>query len=139
MALQTITTIKIGEIIITNFSHLKVNQKIHDHHTFSIEVRQDLLVSEFQSVMPVSQQLYGERISIEIKPLPGLEDVMIINNPKDYLFQFYGIVTEVSLKKSRTDDMEETILIEGCKEVFGFGQWPAIQLLYQYDNERYCR
>ena len=114
MALQTITTIKIGEIIITNFSHLKVNQKIHDHHTFSIEVRQDLLVSEFQSVMPVSQQLYGERISIEIKPLPGLEDVMIINNPKDYLFQFYGIVTEVSLKKSRTDDMEETILIEGC-------------------------
>ena len=114
MALQTITTIKIGEKIIKNFSHLQLNQKIHDHHTFSIEVRQDLLVDEFQSSMPMSQQLYGEKINIEIKPLPELDDLMIITNPKDYILQFSGVVTQITLKKSRTNDMEETILIEGC-------------------------
>jgi type VI secretion system secreted protein VgrG len=113
MALQTTTTIKIGQTIITNFSSLKITQKIHDHHTFSIKVRQHLLVDEFKSVMPVSQQLSGENISIEIKPLPGLNDLMIITSPKDYIMQFYGIVTKVKSNKSRKKDMEETILIEG--------------------------
>jgi type VI secretion system secreted protein VgrG len=113
MALQTTTTIKIGETVITNFSRLKVNQKIHDHHTFSLEVRQDILVDEFKSVMPVSQQLYGEKVSIEIKPIADLDDLMVITNPKDYIMQFYGIVTKVKLRKSRTKDMEETLLITG--------------------------
>lgn len=114
MALQTITTIKIGEIIIDNFSNLILNQKIHDHHTFSIEVRQELLVDEIRSIVPASQDFFGEKISIEIKPLPGLDDVMIIANPKDYILQFYGIVTNVKLKNSRLKDVEKTILIEGC-------------------------
>lgn len=113
MALQTITTIKIGEIVITNFRHLKVNQKIHDHHSFSLEVRQDLLVEELKSVIPFSQQLFGERISIEIKPLPELENLIIASNPNHYLMQFYGIVTKVKLQKSRTKDQEETIVIQG--------------------------
>lgn len=113
MALQTVTTIKIGETIITNFSKLKIIQKIHDHHSFSIEVRQDLLVEEFKSVMPVSQQLYGENISIEIKPLPGLDDLMIETNPNDYIMQFYGVVMNVKIKKSRNKDMEKTMLIKG--------------------------
>lgn len=113
MALQTVTTIKIGETIIANFSKLKIIQKIHDHHSFSIEVRQDLLVEEFKSVMPVSQQLYGENISIEIKPLPGLDDLMIETNPNDYILQFYGVVMNVKIKKSRNKDMEKTMLIKG--------------------------
>ncbi|WP_125718788.1 type VI secretion system Vgr family protein [Flavobacterium ustbae] len=113
MALQTITTIKIGELIITNFSHLKVNQKIHDHHSFALEVRQDLLVEELRSVMPFSQQLFGEKISIEIKPVPKLEDLIIANNPEYYVMQFYGVVTKVKLLKSRTKNQEETILIQG--------------------------
>ncbi|SCY24361.1 Uncharacterized conserved protein, implicated in type VI secretion and phage assembly [Flavobacterium anhuiense] len=113
MALQTITNIKIGEIRITNFSKLEVFQTIHDHHTFSFEVRQDLLVEEFKSVMPFSQKLYGEKISIEIKPIDGLEDLMIGADPKDYIMQFYGIVTEVRLQKSRIRDIEETIVIKG--------------------------
>lgn len=113
MALQTVTTIKIGETIITNFSKLKIIQKIHDHHSFSIEVRQDLIVEEFKSVMPVSQQLYGENISIEIKPFPGLDDLMIDRNPNDYIMQFYGIVTNVKIQKSRNKDMEKTMLIKG--------------------------
>jgi len=98
MALQTSTTIKIGQTVITNFSGLKITQKIHDHHTFSLEIRQDLLVEEFRSVMPVSQQLYGEKISIEIKPIDGLDDPMANANPKNYIMQFYGIVTGVSMK-----------------------------------------
>ncbi|MFC0778117.1 type IV secretion protein Rhs, partial [Flavobacterium sp. HJSW_4] len=101
MALQTTTTIKIGEIAITNFSNLKITQKIHGHHSFSFEVRQDLLVDELKSVMPVSQQLYGERISIEAKPIPGLDDLMVMKNPNDYIMQFYGVVTKVKLQKSR--------------------------------------
>jgi len=113
MALQTITTIKIGETIINNFSNLQIVQKIHDHHTFSIEVRQDLLVSEFESAMPVSQRYFGEKISIDIKPLPGLDDLMIINNPNDYILQFSGIVTNIKLTKSRVNEIEETILIQG--------------------------
>jgi type VI secretion system secreted protein VgrG len=113
MALQTVTTIKIGETIIKNFSHLEVNQNIHDHHTFSVEVRQDILVSESESVMPVSQQLAGEKISIEIKAIPDLDDHMVVKNPKDYVMQFYGIVTKVTMRKSRVRDMEETILIQG--------------------------
>lgn len=113
MALQTITTIKIGEIRITNFNKLEVFQTIHDHHTFSFEVRQDLLVEEFKSVMPFSQKLYGEKISIEIKPIEGLEDLIIGADPKDYIMQFYGIVTEVKLQKSRIKDIEETIVIKG--------------------------
>ena len=113
MALQTVTTIKIGETIINNFSNLQIVQKIHDHHTFSIEVRQDLLVSEFESAMPVSQRYFGEKIIIDIKPLPGLDDLMIINNPKDYILQFSGIVTNIKLTKSRVNEIEETILIQG--------------------------
>ncbi|KAF2507620.1 type IV secretion protein Rhs [Flavobacterium zhairuonense] len=116
MALQTNTIIKIGETIIKNFSHLQINQEIHDHHTFSIEVRNDLLVSEFESVMPVSQKLTGEKISIEIKALPDLGDLMVLTNPKDYIMQFYGIVTKVTMRKSRFMDMEETILIQGYSE-----------------------
>jgi len=113
MALQTTTTIKIGETVIKNFSHLQVNQEIHDHHTFSIEVRHDILVREFQSVMPVSQKLVGEKISIEIKAIPDLDDLMVVKSPKDYIMQFYGIVTEISMQKSRVRDMEETIVLQG--------------------------
>ncbi|MFC4477014.1 phage baseplate assembly protein V [Flavobacterium chungangensis] len=113
MALQTITNIKIGEIRIANFNKLEVFQTIHDHHTFSFEVRQDLLVEEFKSVMPFSQKLYGEKISIEIKPIEGLEDLIIGADSKDYIMQFYGIVTEVKLQKSRIKDVEETIVIKG--------------------------
>lgn len=114
MALQTDTTIKIGETIIRNFSHLKIIQKIHDHNTFTLEVRKDLLVDELKSVMPVSQQLSGAKISIEIKPIQGLDDLMIIKNPKDYILQFYGVITKVRLQKSNIKDVEETILIQGC-------------------------
>jgi type VI secretion system secreted protein VgrG len=116
MALQTNTTIKIGETVIKNFSHLQVNQEIHDHHTFSIEVRHDLLVNEFESVMPVSQRLSGEKISIEIKATPDLDDFMIVTNPQDYIMQFYGIVTKVTMRKSRIMNMEETIVIQGYSE-----------------------
>jgi len=113
MALQTDTTIKIGETIIRNFTKLKVNQKIHNHHTFSLEIRTDLLVDEFKSVMPTSQNLSGEKVSIEIKPIPNLDDLMIITNPNDYILQFYGIVTQVRIQKSRIKDMEETMIISG--------------------------
>lgn len=113
MALQTNTTIKIGETIIRNFTKLIVNQKIHNHHTFSVEIRTDLLVDEFKSVMPTSQNLSGEKVSIEIKPIPNLDDLMIITNPNDYIMQFYGIVTKVRIQKSRIKDMEETMIISG--------------------------
>lgn len=113
MALQTNTIIKIGDIIINNFSNLKIIQNIHDHHTFAVELRQDLLVEEFKSVMPFSQQLYGEKVSIEIKPIEGIDDLLLSTNPNDYILQFYGIVDEVKLQKSSIKDMEETILIKG--------------------------
>lgn len=113
MALQTDTTIKIGETIIRNFSQLEIIQKIHDHHTFSFHVRQDLLVNKFESVMPVANKLQGQKVSIEIKPIPNLDDLMIIANPNDYILQFYGIVTEINLIKSSTRDLEETIIIKG--------------------------
>lgn len=116
MALQTNTTIKIGEYIIRNFSQLKVEQEIHAHHTFSIEIRTDLLVSEYESAMPISQKLSGEKISIEIKAVPDLDDIMVSTNPNNYLMQFYGIVTKVRMRKSRIENMEETILIEGYSE-----------------------
>ena len=99
MALQTNTTIKIGKILINNFSNLKIIQNIHDHHIFSVELRQDLLVEEFRSVMPFSQQLYGEKVSIEIKPIEGIDDLLLSTNPNDYILQFYGIVDEVKLQK----------------------------------------
>jgi len=63
--------------------------------------------------MPVSQRYFGEKISIDIKPLPGLDDLMIISNPNDYILQFSGIVTNIKLKKSRVNEIEETILIQG--------------------------
>lgn len=113
MALQTTTTIKIGETIIKNFSGLTINQEIHNHHTFSIEIRQDIVVNEFESVMPVSQNLAGANISIEIKAIPDLDDLMVVTNPQDYIMHFYGIVTKVSIRKSRIRDMEETIVITG--------------------------
>lgn len=113
MALQTITTIKIGETVIKNFSHLQINQEIHDHHTFSIEVRKDILVDEFESVMPVTQELSAAKISIEIMAIPDLDDLMVVTNPKDYIMQFSGVVTRVSMRKSNVREMEETLLISG--------------------------
>jgi len=113
MALQTSTTIKIGDIIIDNFSNLKINQDIHAHNTFSVEVRQDLLVPEFKSVMPVSQRLYGEKVIIEVKPAEGLEDLLFFNNRNDYVLHFSGIVTKIKTRKSRFEDLEETLFISG--------------------------
>lgn len=113
MALQTITTIKIGEIIIKNFTKLEIVQKIHDHHTFSVEVRKDLLVDEFKSFMPVSQRLSSEKISIEIKAIPDLDDLMVVANPDDYKMQFYGVVTAISSQLSTVTNMEEIIVIKG--------------------------
>ncbi|OXA91235.1 contractile injection system protein, VgrG/Pvc8 family [Flavobacterium hercynium] len=113
MALQTSTTITIGDITIDNFSNLKINQEIHSHNTFSVEIRQDLLVSEFKSVMPVSQRLYGEKVTIEIKPIEGLDDLMIISNRNDYVLHFSGIVTKIKTQKSRFNDLEETLFISG--------------------------
>jgi len=138
MALQTNTTIKIGETIIRNFTKLIVNQKIHNHHTFSVEIRTDLLVDEFKSVMPTSQNLSGEKVSIEIKPIPNLDDLMIITNPNDYIMQFYGIVTKVRIQKSRIKDMEETMIIsgysssimmEGGEETNSFTQMPLSDII----------
>ncbi|PAM95777.1 type IV secretion protein Rhs, partial [Flavobacterium sp. IR1] len=105
MALQTNTRIKIGEITITNFSNLKIDQEIHAHNTFSVEVRQDLLVPEFKSVMPVSQRLYGEKVTIEVKPAEGLEDLLFFNNRNDYVLHFSGIVTKIKTRKSRFEDL----------------------------------
>ncbi|WP_281234447.1 phage baseplate assembly protein V [Flavobacterium gelatinilyticum] len=112
MALQTATTIKIGETLIGNFINLEIIQKIHDHHTFSFEVRQDLLVDEFKSIMPASQKFYGEKVSIEIKPIEGLDE-LIGTDPRDYIMQFYGVVTSVKMQKSQIKDIEETFLIQG--------------------------
>ncbi|MGN7812890.1 contractile injection system protein, VgrG/Pvc8 family, partial [Flavobacterium sp. 22659] len=116
--------IKVGEIRITNFNKLKIFQTIHDHHTFSFEVRQDLLVDEFKSVMPFSQKLYGEKISIEIKPIDGLEDLMIGADLKHYTMQFYGVVTKVKLKKSRVKDIEEIIVIKGKSSTIALENGP---------------
>lgn len=113
MALQTTTTIKIGEKIIENFTNLEIIQKIHDHHTFSFQIRKDLLVDEFKSFMPLSQQLSGEKISIEIKPAQDLDDPLIIASPEDYLMQFYGIISGASFLLSSSNNIEETILIKG--------------------------
>ncbi|MCP2029930.1 phage protein D [Flavobacterium sp. HSC-32F16] len=124
MALQTITTIKVGEIRITNFNKLKIFQTIHDHHTFSFEVRQDLLVDEFKSVMPFSQKLYGEKISIEIKPIDGLEDLIIGADLKHYTMQFYGVVTKVKLQKSNVKDIEEIIVIKGKSSTIALENGP---------------
>ncbi|OXA94734.1 contractile injection system protein, VgrG/Pvc8 family [Flavobacterium hercynium] len=113
MALQTNTKIKIGEITITNFSNLIINQEIHAHNTFSVEVRQDLLVLEYKSVMPVSQRLYGEKVTIEVKPIDGLDDLLLFNNRNDYALHFSGIVTKIKTRKSRFEDLEETLFISG--------------------------
>lgn len=98
MSLQTNTTIKIGKILINNFSNLKIIQNSGPSY-FSVELRQDLLIEEFKSVMPFSQQLYGEKVSIKIKPIEGIDDLLLSRNPNDYILHFYGIVDEVKLQK----------------------------------------
>ncbi|MEP6804397.1 MAG: phage baseplate assembly protein V, partial [Flavobacterium sp.] len=113
MALQINTTLKIGGKTIGNFTDLIIGQKIHEHNTFSLKVRRDLLVEELRSVMPVSLDLSGQRISIEVKPIPNLDDLMVIANPQDYIMRFYGVVTEVMSVKSTINTVEETILITG--------------------------
>ncbi|MBS7230988.1 type IV secretion protein Rhs [Flavobacterium psychroterrae] len=113
MALQINTTLKIGGKIIGNFTNLIIDQKIHEHNTFSLKVRKDLLVEELRSVMPASLDLSGQRISIEVKPIPNLDDLMVIASPQDYIMRFYGVVTEVMSVKSTINTVEETILITG--------------------------
>lgn len=113
MALPTDTTIKIGDLRIHNFNHLEIIQKIHDHHTFTLEIAQDLLETKFKSAMPAAENLMGQRISIEIKPIENFEDPMIFSNPEDYIMQFSGVIQETLLKKDTNNNMEETILITG--------------------------
>lgn len=113
MALPTDTIITIGELVIHNFSHLEIIQKIHDHHTFTLEIPQELLETNFESTMPAAENLMGQRISIEIKPIANFDDPMIFANPSDYIMQFSGIIEETVLKKDTNDNMEETILIKG--------------------------
>ncbi|MEP6804274.1 MAG: contractile injection system protein, VgrG/Pvc8 family, partial [Flavobacterium sp.] len=116
MALQTTTTIKTGELVIHNFSHLKIVQKIHAHHTFSFEIGQELLETKFQSNVPASRNLKGQRISIEIKAIPELDDVMLIEDKNDYTLQFYGIIDKVRMRKSTLTDNEQVLVITGHSE-----------------------
>ncbi|MBS7229584.1 hypothetical protein KHA90_00985 [Flavobacterium psychroterrae] len=116
MALQTTTTIKIGELVVHNFSHLKIVQKIHAHHKFSFEIGQELLETKFQSNVPASGNLKGQRISIEIKAIPELDDLMLVENKNDYTLQFYGIVDKVRMRKSTLTDNEQVLVITGYSE-----------------------
>lgn len=113
MALPTDTIIRIGELVVHNFSHLEIIQKIHDHHTFTLEIAQDLLETKFKSAMPAAENLMGQRISIEIKPIQNFDDPMILANPKDYIMQFSGIIQEAVLKIDSNDNIEKTVLING--------------------------
>ncbi|PAM96095.1 type IV secretion protein Rhs, partial [Flavobacterium sp. IR1] len=50
---------------------------------------------------------------IEVKPAEGLEDLLFFNNRNDYVLHFSGIVTKIKTRKSRFEDLEETLFISG--------------------------
>lgn len=102
MALPTDTTIKIGKLLIENFSRLEIVQQIHEHHVFTLEIGQDLLETKFQSAVPASQNLMGQEINIEIKPIPDLDSLKLLANKEFYSMQFNGIIKAVELKNRRS-------------------------------------
>lgn len=113
MALPTDTTIKIGKLLIENFSRLEIVQQIHEHHVFTLEIGQDLLETKFQSAVPASQNLMGQEINIEIKPIPDLDSLKLLANKEFYSMQFNGIIKAVELKKSTINNTEEILIIKG--------------------------
>lgn len=113
MALPTDTTIKIGKLLIENFSRLEIVQQIHEHHVFTLEIGQDLLETKFQSAVPASQNLMGQEINIEIKPIPDLDSLKLLDNKEFYSMQFNGIIKAVELKKSTINNTEEILIIKG--------------------------
>jgi type VI secretion system secreted protein VgrG len=113
MALQTTTSIQVGGSKITNFHRLQINQEIHDHHTFTLELIQEQLVEEGESAMAAAKKLISEQISIEIKTIPDLDDILASKNPSDYTMRFVGVVTNLSMQKSQNRDMEEIIVLQG--------------------------
>lgn len=113
MALPTDTTIKIGKLLIENFSRLEIVQQIHEHHVFTLEIGQDLLETKFQSAVPASQNLMGQEINIEIKPIPDFDSLKLLANKEFYSMQFNGIIKAVELKKSTINNTEEILIIKG--------------------------
>ncbi|PIE48388.1 MAG: hypothetical protein CSA40_00695 [Flavobacteriales bacterium] len=71
MALQTITELFIGDLQITNFKSLLLNQPIGAHHLLQIICRMDALEDLSASLGEQSKNFLGETVSLEIQVVEG--------------------------------------------------------------------
>ena len=114
MAISTKITIHIDGEILSRFSKLVINQKVHTHHTFSL--LQPLPKEFISKAIDKSQSYVGKNIKIEIKPNSLKTEAPLI---------FNGIISEAQM--IRTSGASGGIIINGYSSTIALEGVPKTQ------------
>ena len=116
MAINTKISIEIEGERLTSFSELKINQKVNDHHAFSVT---RVISKEFVAeAMDKSQKYIGQTIRINIE-----SNTMKTNSS----FIFFGIITNAEMIRSEgasgliiIDGFSPSIVMDGMPNIKSF-------------------
>ena len=116
MPISTQIQIKIGGEVLTRFSKLVINQKVHAHHRFSL--LQPLPKEFVGEAVDKAQNYVGQTINISITPTSMMTDSPL---------NFTGIITEAQMVRSSgasggiiINGYSPTILLEGPPNIRSF-------------------
>ena len=118
MALNTTTTVSVGEQTFGQFHFLHLKQSMKGHHEFEIGIRYDWLTHYGPNPIAAGKSLLGKEISICIRPVELTESF------KPLLFN--GIVTTISAGKENNGNTGSCILRGNGPTIFLSGS-PHIQ------------
>lgn len=104
MPLYTKTTVTIGNLALSSFQQLKLEETISGHHSFEVILNQSWLSQNGDGLFGQVKDMLGKEIVIEILP------ELAISSTRDLKFQ--GIVTEITTGK-QDDDMHGHCCIRG--------------------------
>ncbi|MDC1161804.1 phage baseplate assembly protein V [Tenacibaculum sp.] len=110
MALQSITSILIGETEISAFKFLELQQNIDEHHTLELVCRMDVLENLENELANESKNFLGETITLQIAAAEGFET--------SHELQFKGIVTQIQTIKGHQVASGDEIIITAQSTTF---------------------
>ncbi|PIE48311.1 MAG: hypothetical protein CSA40_01095, partial [Flavobacteriales bacterium] len=103
MALQTITDLFIGDLPVTVFKSILLNQQIGAHHVLQIVCRMDVLEDMSLALGEQSKNFLGETLTMEIQSLEGFGTYKPL--------QFMGVVTQIKTIKGHEASNGDEIVI----------------------------
>lgn len=98
---QVIADIEIEDKKIEHYSSVTISQKFNEHHTFSIQVKYDVLEKAGSFSLSNAQKLIGKSVIIKL----------LQANTLDAAYEFHGLVCEITVEQS--DNFTSDLIIKG--------------------------